>query len=227
LRHLLGLHHQNAALGEALLLAGLRRELIQLFHGVTKKIGFFSGFFDPVAVILKSLPGIAHPAGGLAHGLDLGGEAPEGIEDSPVRHGIHKGTVVMLAMDLDQGRANGFQHLDADRLIVDEGARAAVRHLHPAQDQIAVDIDVGIRGDPACRMIHGAIEDSRHLSLRFTMPNEASIASSAKSQCKGIKQNGLAGSGLSCKDAQALEEMKLKLVDKDDVANRQLDQHGK
>ena len=66
------------------------------------------------------------PARGLGDGLHLGGKAAEGVENGPVGHGIDEGAVVVLAMDLDQGRADGLQHLDAHGLVVDEGAGAAV-----------------------------------------------------------------------------------------------------
>jgi hypothetical protein len=75
-------------------------------------------------------------------------------------------------------------------------------------------------------MVLKAVEDSRHLSLRFTVPDEASVASPAQGQRKGIKEDGLTGTRLTCEDAQALAEVKLKLVDKNDIADRQLDQHG-
>ena len=49
--------------------------------------------------------------------------------------------VVMLAVDLDDRRADHPQDLDADRLVVDEGAGAPVGILHPAQDQVAIGVE--------------------------------------------------------------------------------------
>ena len=80
--------------------------------------------------------------------------------------GIDQGAIVVLAVDLDQGRADGPQHLDAHRLVVDEGAGAPVRNLNAAQDQVAVDVDIGLGRDPAGRMVDGAVEHGGDLALR-------------------------------------------------------------
>ena len=54
-----------------------------------------------------------------------------------MRGGIDQRALVMLAMDLDQRGADRLQGLHADRLVVDEGAGAAVGKLHAAQDHLA------------------------------------------------------------------------------------------
>ena len=68
--------------------------------------------------------------------------------------GIDQRAVVMLAVDFDQRRAEAFQRLHADRLIVDEGAGAAVGELHAAQDQLVLGLDVVVlraaRAPDAC-----------------------------------------------------------------------------
>ena len=133
----------------------------------------------------------------------------------------------MLAVDFDEGRPDRLQNLDADRLIVDEGASPSVGHLDATQNQVAVDVDIRSRRDEACGMVDGAVENSRDLALRFSMPDEASVASPTKSQRKGIEENRLASPRLTGEDGEALMEMELELVDEDDVANRKLDQHGR
>ena len=60
---------------------------------------------------------------------------------------LDQGAVVVLAVDFHKRRADRFQHLHADRLVVDEGPRAAVRELQPAQDEIAFGVDGGGGGD--------------------------------------------------------------------------------
>ena len=55
--------------------------------------------------------------------------------------GIDQRTVVVLAMDFDQSRAEAFERLHADRLVVDEGAGLAVGELHAAQDQGVLGLD--------------------------------------------------------------------------------------
>ena len=64
-------------------------------------------------------------------------EPSECIEQPPVRGGVDQRAFVMLAVDFHQRGADGFQGLHADRLVVDEGAGAAVGELHPAQDHLA------------------------------------------------------------------------------------------
>ena len=140
---------------------------------------------------------------------------------------IDQGAVVVLAVDLHQGRADGPEHLDADGLIVDEGAGAHVGHLDAAQDQVAVDIDIGIRGNAAGRVIQGTVEDGRHLALVLAVANEAAVAAAAEGQGEGVEQDGFASAGLTREDTQPLMEVKLKPVDEDDIADRQLDQHGR
>ena len=47
-----------------------------------------------------------------------------------MRRRIHERALVVLAMDLDQGRAQCLESLRAERLIIDESARAAIGELH-------------------------------------------------------------------------------------------------
>ena len=68
-------------------------------------------------------------------------ESRERIEQPPMRGRIHQRALVMLAMDFDQGRAKGFQSLNADGLIVEKGTGAPVGKLNAAQDQIVLGVD--------------------------------------------------------------------------------------
>ena len=52
--------------------------------------------------------------------------------------GIDQRALVVLAVDLDQRLAQLLHHLHAHRLVVDEGAGAAVGELHAAQDQVVL-----------------------------------------------------------------------------------------
>ena len=83
----------------------------------------------------------------------LGGvvlDAAIGVEQRAMGRRIDEGALVVLAVNLDQGRAERAQHLHADRLIVDEGAGAAVGELHPPHDQFVL-----ARRD-RCRRARGA-----------------------------------------------------------------------
>ncbi len=56
--------------------------------------------------------------------------------------GIDQRAGVVLAVDFDQRRAERLQRLHAHRLVVDEGAGAAVGELHAAQDHGLVRRDI-------------------------------------------------------------------------------------
>ena len=67
-------------------------------------------------------------------------------------------------------RADGAQRLHADRLVVDEGAGAPVGHLHAAQDQVAIDVDVLRRARRRrAGWSSGQVEDGGHLALRLAV----------------------------------------------------------
>ena len=105
--------------------------------------------------------------------------------------GIDQGAVVVLAVDLDQGRADGLEHLHAHRLVVDEGAGAPVRHLNAAEDQVAVDVDIGLRRDAAGRMVDGAVEHGGDLALVLAMADEAAVAAPAEGKAKASSRMDL------------------------------------
>ena len=73
-----------------------------------------------------------------------------------MRRGIDQRALVVLAVDLDQRRADRLQRLHADRLVVDEGAGAAVGELHAAQDHVAVVVDAVVGEERAGRMVAAA-----------------------------------------------------------------------
>ena len=61
-----------------------------------------------------------------------------GVDQRAMGRGVQQRAFVVLAVDLDQAGGDGAKRLRADALIVDEGAGAAVGHLHPPKDQFAV-----------------------------------------------------------------------------------------
>ena len=56
---------------------------------------------------------------------------------------------------------------------------------------------------------------------------QAAVAAATEGQGKGVEKDGFASAGLTREDTQPLMEVKLKPVDEDDIADRQLDQHGR
>jgi hypothetical protein len=153
LRDLLGRHHEEAPVGERCLLARLRIERSELGDGVAKVIGFLSRRLDPGAVAVELGPVLAKPTRRPADGPKLRLKAAEGVEDGAVARRIDESAVVVLAVDLDRSRSDRAQELDAYGLVVDEGPGAAVGELDPAQNEVALRVDVALRRDQPRGMV--------------------------------------------------------------------------
>ena len=141
--------------------------------------------------------------------------------------GVDQGALVVLPMDLDQRGAEDLQGLHADRLIVDEGARAAVRELHAAQDQFIVGLDVVGRRQGAHRMGARQIEGGRHLALLGPVAHQRGVAAGAERQRKGVEQDGFAGAGLAGQHGKTGRDVEIEAVDQNDVADREAGQHDR
>ena len=133
---LLALHHRGAAPGQRGLLAVLGRQRLQFIGGMAQIIGLAGGALHRRAMLVEQRVGGAPGLPQLLQRGDVLLEAGERVEQPAVGRGIDQRALVMLAVDLDQRRADRLQGLHADRLIVDEGAGAAVGQLHPAQDHL-------------------------------------------------------------------------------------------
>jgi len=219
------LHHRGAALRERRLLAGFRRELAELFHGMTQPIRFAVGALDFGAVVFdRNLAGTAlFPKPGDFR--RVAANAAVGIEQRAMSCGIDKGAVVVLAVDLDKSRTERAQHLHADGLVVDKGAGAAIGKLHPAHDQLTVTAEIVIGQHPERRMAFGEIERGNDLALLGAFAHQRSFAASAERQREGIEQDRFAGAGLACKRGKAGTEIDVEAVDQDDVTNGKSGQH--
>ncbi|GJE46732.1 hypothetical protein AEGHOMDF_5939 [Methylobacterium soli] len=143
-----------------------------------------------------------------------------------MRGGIGEGPVVVLSVDLHEGRPDGAQHLHADRLVVDEGPGASVRHLRATQDQVALGVDLGLGRDQARGMIERRVERCGDAALALAMAHEPSVAPPAQREREGVEEDRLARARLPSQDAQPLAEIQLKLVDQNDVADRKLHEHA-
>ena len=142
--------------------------------------------------------------------------------------GIDQRALVVLAVNLDQRGADGLQGLHADRLVVDEGAGAAVGQLHPAQDHLAVSIVEAVVGeDRRRRMPLRHVEHRGDLALLGAVAHQAGIAAAAERQREGIEQDGFARAGLAGQHREATGEFDIEPFDQDDVTDRQTRQHAK
>ena len=75
------------------------------------------------------------------------------------------GAVVMLAVDFNQRCTDRAQRLHRHGLVVDQRACAPIGHLHAAQNEIAVDVDLLQLGHVARGMFLREIESGCHLAL--------------------------------------------------------------
>ena len=143
--------------------------------------------------------------------------------------GLDKGAVVVLAVDLDQCRAERAQHLHAHRLVVDEGAGAAIGELDPAHDQLVLDCGIGdqivLREQAARRMILADVEGGGHLALLGAFAHQSRVAARAERQRKRVEQNRLAGAGLAGQRGKAGAEVDIQAIDQNDIANGKAGEH--
>ncbi|KAF0119280.1 MAG: hypothetical protein FD152_4532, partial [Xanthobacteraceae bacterium] len=164
---------------------------------------------------------------GGAHRLHLRTEAAIGVDNGTMRLRLDQRAVGVLAVDLDERTADGAQHLHAHRLVVDEGAGAAVGQLHAPEDHVPFGIEVGLGRDAAGRVVERHVEDGGHLPLVLAMADESGIATGAERQRSGVEEDGLAGAGLTRQHGESLGEGQIEPVDQDDVADRKLNEHGR
>ena len=159
-RDLLGLHHAGAPVGERGLLAGLGLELAELVDRVAQPVGLARRALDVGAMLRDRVLGLAPRGPKPFDRRRIVLQPPIGVEQMAVGAGIDQRAGVVLAVDLDQRRAQRLQRLHADRLVVDEGAGAAVGELHAAQDQRLVGGDVALGQQLPRRMLRPAIRTS-------------------------------------------------------------------
>ncbi len=133
----------------------------------------------------------------------------------------------MLAVDLDQRRAHCLQGLHRDRLVVDEGAGAAVGELDAAQDHFPGIVEAVFGQDFCRRMALGHIEGRGDLAVFGAMADQALIAAAAERQREGIEQDRFARAGLAGQHREATGKLDIEPFDQDDVTDRQTRQHAK
>ena len=154
-------------------------------------------------------------------------EAGEGVEQPAVGRGIDQRALVMLAVNFDQRGADRLQGLHADRLVVDEGAGAAVGQLHPAQDHLAGIVEAVVAEDRRGRMALRHVEHRGDLALLHAVADEAGVAAAAQRQGEGIEQDGFARAGFAGQHRKATGKFDIEPLDQDDVTDRQTRQHAR
>ena len=221
------LHHRRAPIGKRGLLARLRRKARQLLDRMPQPVGLALCAFDLGAVACDRVFGRALRAPGLRYIRRLAFKPAIGVEQQAMGGRINQRAGVVLAVDLDERRAEALQGLHAHRLIVDEGAGAAVGELRAPQDQLTVRGDVMRRQQRPCRVLAGQLERRRHLTLLRALAHQARIAARAEREREGIEQDRLAGAGLAGQHREPGVEVDIEPIDQHDVADREAGQHGR
>ena len=206
--------------------AGSGTEPSQLLDRVAQPVGLALRALDVGAVRGQLLLARAAILPQPRHRRRLAIEVAKGIEQPAMGRGVDQRAVVVLAVDLDQRRAERPQRLHAHRLVVDEGAGAAVGELHAPQDQLVVGLDAVVGDQRAHRMVARQLERRRHLPLLRAMAHQRGVAARAERQREGIQQDRLAGAGLAGEHGKALGEIDVEPIDQDDVADREPGKHG-
>ena len=226
LGHLFRLHHRRAPLGKRGLLALLRRETAELFDRMAEPFRLAAGALDVGA--MRRDRGFAR-APLLPQAPNLGGgglESAEGVEQRAVRSRLDEGALVVLPVDFHQRRAERAQHLNAHRLIVDEGAGPPVGDLHAPHDQLVLAGEAVLREQAARRMLLAELEDRGHLPLLGAFADQRRLPTRAEREREGIEQDRFAGSGLAGQCRQPGAEINVEPVDQDDVADGKPGEHG-
>jgi hypothetical protein len=150
------------------------------------------------------------------------GKTTESIEKRAVRVGVDQSAVVVLAVDFDEKLASLAHQLHGDRLVVDIGLGAAIRRLHPAENQVAIVVDTVLANEKPGRMAHTDIEDRRHLPFVAAMADKRTVATAAKGQRQAIEKDGFSSPGFAGQHGKTGIERQIKPFDQDDIADRNL-----
>jgi hypothetical protein len=213
------LHHGGAPFGQRRLLAGFGCQTAELLDRVAQPFRLAARPLDLGAMIrdgvLARAPLVPQPRhlGGVAF------DAAIGVEQGAMGCGVDEGTLVVLPVDFHQCRAERAQHLDADRLVVDEGAGAAVGELHAPHDQLVFASQIVFRQQPARRMILRQVESGDHLALLGALAHHGGVAARAERQRESVEQDRFAGAGLAGQRGEASTEIDVQAIDQDDVAD--------
>src|SRR5690606_17074317 len=178
----LRLLHQRALLGKFVLLAVEGAQALEFLDRSADIVRLAGGSLDPGAVRLEGTLAIFPGPVEAGDRLPLLRQPGKGIEERPVSIGVGQRPVVMLSVDLDKQLPGLPHHLDADGLVVDGGAGAAIGILDAPEDQIAVVVYAVVPQYQAGRMLARDVEDRRHLPLVSAMTHETAITTPAKSE---------------------------------------------
>jgi hypothetical protein len=213
--------------GEAVFLAFLRVQFAQFGDGVAQPFLLALRGGDHLARIGQALGRGAPGAPGFRGGGAAGFQRTEGIEQRAVAGRVRQAHLVVLALHLDQRRTQAAQQRDANGLVVDEGAGAAVRLHHAAQHQVFLGLDALLAQDVEGRVAGWRMEGGDDRGLRLSGAHHARFRTAAQCQAQAVEQDRFARPGLAGQRGQAGAEGEIEPFDQHHVADGEAGEHGR
>ena len=224
---LLGFHQVRAPQCEPLFLAFFRRKDFQFLDRALQIIGIPHRLFEFGAMARQARFRLSPGAMGHSNILQDRAVAAKGVKYGTMRRRVDQRPIVVLAVEFNQHFADLAHERHAGGLIVDQHPGATVGRLHAPQHQIAIMAQAVVVKQGENRMVGRKIERRGHLPMLRAGPHPRGIAARAERQGQRIKQDGFARTGFAGQDGEPLREIKRQRIDQDDVADGEMDQHGR
>ena len=136
----------------------------------------------------------------------------EGVEQGAVAARVEQAAIVMLAVNLDEQRAELAQQAGRDRLVVDEGAAAAVGLDDAADDERLARLAVQpVLGEQRAAPDGPAGSSKATLTTACAWPgaDQAAVGARAERQAERVEQDRFARPGLAGQHAEARPEFEV------------------
>ena len=171
---------------------------------------------------------------GLGPGAPGGGDLGElrpvpavGVEKTAMARRIQQPLAFELAVDFDQRISQPAQQADADRLIVDEGARTAVGVEHAAQDNAVVAAVDPMLGHQGTRIVAGRNDEfGGDRGGVGAVAHQLGVGAEPERETERVEQDRLAGPGFPGQHAKTRLELDIQTTDQDDVADGKRSEHS-
>ena len=211
--------------GERLFLAFLRGEQAELVHGVAQPVFLAPGGIQLGAGLMQQSERRAPGVPGAVGGVRERQRAAECVQQSGMGGGIGQAHLFVLALHLDQQRAQAAQQGHPGRLIIDEGAGAAIGADHAAEHEFVLGVDALFGQQIEGGMVSGDGKARDHHRLFGAGADQAGIGAHAQCEAQAVEQDGFAGTGLAGKHGQPWAEAQVQPFDEHDIADGKGGEH--
>ncbi len=194
----LAIHEERALLGEALLLARLGVERVELGERMAQVVLLGARLGERAFGVGAFLDERAPGAPGALGRLERRAMSAKVVERDAVSRRVHEAALGELRLDLDQALADLAHQSDARRLVVDEGAAAPVGAEIAAQDErVAGGGKAGVGDERARRMVRRQRELGADHRLLGAAAHQRAVRAHAERQAQRVEQDRFAGAGLA------------------------------